>query len=288
MVTAALITNDVYYPDSDGKPVGETPLHIRSLFYVMDQLNHWFAGDPHTCVAGDMFVYYEEGNSRKHVSPDIFVARAVAAKSESERRRYLVWLEGKSPDLTIELTSQSTSDEDLTTKMVIYRDILKVREYFLFDPEDICLKPRLQGFRLLGSDYVRIEPVAGRLPSEMLGLHLEADGFFLRFYEPVQKVRLPIPPEVQEALLIQKQAFADSEAARDKEGQARQQAEAARAFEAQARQQAEVARVVEGQKRLAAEAARAREEQRRLESEEQVKQLRRELEELRRQLPKQD
>jgi len=221
-----------------------------------------------------MFVYYEEGNPRKHVSPDVFVARGVAAKTEKERRRYLVWEESKSPDATIELTSESTADEDLSTKMVVYRDILKVREYFLFDPYDEYLKPRLQGFRLVGNDYVRIEPVAGRLPSEVLGLHLEADGPFLRFYDPVQKRRLPIPPEIREALQYQEQA--------------RQQAEAARAQEAQARQQAEAARAKEEQARQQAEAARAKEEQARQQAEANVEQLKRELAELRRQMPKPD
>src|SRR5262249_4944822 len=132
---------------------------------------------------------------------------------------YLVWEEGKGPDAIIELTSESTADEDQKKKFITYRDTLRVREYFLFDPNDEYLQPRLQGFRLSGNDYVRIEPVDGRLPSEVLGLHLEADGPLLRFYDPVQKVRLPIPPEL---LTAQQQA---AEALRFQQD-ARQQAEA--------------------------------------------------------------
>jgi len=257
MPIAALMAKGIYYPDSDGKPLGETPQHIRNIFYALDTLETWYAGDPHTCVAGDMFVYYEEGNPRKHVSPDAFVSRRLAAKKWTERRRYLVWEEGKAPDVVVEFTSPSTRDEDLVTKMAIYRDILKVREYFLFDPHDEYLQPRLQGFRLVGDEYVPIEPVDGRLPSEVLELHLEGDGPFLRFYDPVQKRRLPIAPEVQEAQKQAAEALQREEQERARDVQAREEAEAARTREEQARQQAEA----------------------------EVERLRRELDELRRRLP---
>lgn len=207
MATVPSITREVHYPESDGKPLGETPHHIQNIFYVTEPLRVWLA-DPHTCVAGNMFVYFEEGNPRRHVSPDVFVSRELVAKGLYDRRKYLVWEEGKTPDLVIELTSESTKDEDLETKMAIYRDILKVREYFIFDPHDEYLQPRLQGFRLVGNEYAPIEPVDGRLPSEILGLHLEGAGPLLRFYDPAQKRRLPIPPEVQEA---QQQAEAEVE-----------------------------------------------------------------------------
>ena len=46
-------------------------------------------------------------------------------------------------------------------------------EYFLFDPRSEYLKPSLRGFRLIAGEYRPIEPIDGRLPSEMLGLHLE-------------------------------------------------------------------------------------------------------------------
>nr|MCU0982331.1 hypothetical protein [Pirellulaceae bacterium] len=39
--------------------------------------------------------------------------------------------------------------------------------------------------------YVPIAPVDGRLPSKELGLHLEADGDQLRFYDPARRRWLP-------------------------------------------------------------------------------------------------
>jgi len=42
---------------------------------------------------------------------------------------------------------------------------------------------------------VPITPVAGRLPSEVLGLHLERSGVDLRLYDPAQGRWLPTPRE---------------------------------------------------------------------------------------------
>ena len=90
--------------------------------------------------------------------------------TDPPRERYLLWDEQKGPDALIELTSASTAEADRVTKRDIYRDILQVREYFLFDPNDEYLDPPLQGFRLVDGDYQPIEPVNGRLPSEALRL----------------------------------------------------------------------------------------------------------------------
>ena len=80
-------------------------------------------------------------------------------------------------------------------KRDLYRDVLQVPEYFIFDPTEDYLKPPLQGFRLVDGEYARIEPVAGRLPSDVLGLHLERDGEELRLYDPARRSRVLRPIE---------------------------------------------------------------------------------------------
>ena len=85
--------------------------------------------------------------------PDVFLVHGV----ESGRYRpiYCTWLEnGKGPDLVIELTSPKTKKEDAGKRFLIYQDILRVREYFRFDPLDEYLKPPLQGHRLVEGRYV--------------------------------------------------------------------------------------------------------------------------------------
>ena len=48
---------------------------------------------------------------------------------------------------------------------------------------------------MIDDTYIPIEPVNGRLPSEVLGLHLERDGKRLRLYNPATGARLPTAVE---------------------------------------------------------------------------------------------
>ncbi len=99
--------------------------------------------------------------------------------------------------------------------MAIYRDILQVREYVFFDPLDEYLDPSLQGYRLKRGRYVRIKVESGRLPSEVLGLHLERDGLDLRLYNPRTKRWELTSEEVAETLrneeLARREAQAEAE-----------------------------------------------------------------------------
>ena len=190
-------TREVEYPTTDGKPMAETELHRKEMIDAIEVLEDYFAGQHDVYVGGNLLLYYEEGNRRKHVSPDVFVAFGVP--KEPPRDYYLVWEEGKAPDSVIEITSKSTKQEDKKKKFGIYRDILRVTEYFLFDPTEDYLDPPLQGFRLVGGDYVPIEPIAGRLPSEVFGLHLECEGGKLRMFDPTTGKRLPTRLEARQA-----------------------------------------------------------------------------------------
>jgi Uma2 family endonuclease len=208
---------EIEYPDSDGLPMGETGIHVNVSFTLLDLLVRFFAGRRRVAVHANMFLYYVEGDPTKNVSPDVFVVFGVPKRPE--RRTFKVWEERKAPDLVIEVTSRKTAAQDQGPKFVIYRDVLRVREYFLFDPEEDYLEPSLLGYRLVGRNYMRIAEVAGRLPSKVLGLHLERDGLDLRLYDPRIGRWLPTPQEIEEELR-------ESEAARRHEEAARREAEA--------------------------------------------------------------
>ena len=220
-----------YYPDSDGRPMGETPLHADNLAYLVYMLRLWYERESQVFIAGNMFLYYVPNDRLHHVSPDVFVVHGVPKHTDPERRRYLVWEEGgKTPDVVIELTSDSTREEDIDDKMATYRDTLQVKEYFLFDPYEEYMEPSLQGYRLIEGQYQAIQPVEGRLPSERLGLHLERGGSFLRLYDPAAGRWLPTPPEEHEALVraeMERQR-ADAERAREEEGRRLAEAEVTR------------------------------------------------------------
>ena len=189
MATASTRKTEIFYPDGDGKPMAETRIHGEVMNDLILSLQDWFIADPLAYVSGNDFVYWVEGNPRVNVSPDVWCVRGI--DKTVLRRSYMTWLEGgKAPDLVLEATSRSTRREDQGKKFRIYRDDLKVREYFLFDPYREYLKPPLQGYRLVEGEYRPIEPVAGRLPSEVLGLHLEAVERLVRLHDPVTDRRV--------------------------------------------------------------------------------------------------
>ena len=79
--------------------------------------------------------------------------------------------------------------------------MLKVPEYFLFDPlEELPAGKFLCGYRLVNGEYELIPETEGRLISEVLGLHLEAAGEHLRLYDPRHGVYLLRLQEVREVL----------------------------------------------------------------------------------------
>jgi Uma2 family endonuclease len=199
-------TREIEYPTGDGKPMAETDVHRQDMVDLIDTLGHHFARDPKVYISGNLLLYYEEGNPRKHVAPDVMVSFEVA--KEPKRDYYLVWKEGKAPDVVFEITSKSTKREDKKTKKELYRDVLEVTEYFQFDPTEDYLKPPLQGFRLEDGDYVPIQLVNGRLPSQVLGLHLERDGQQLRLFDPVTGLRLLTASERAEAAEAELQRIA--------------------------------------------------------------------------------
>jgi Uma2 family endonuclease len=221
-------TND--YPTSDGKPMAETDWHRDLMAALIATLQFFYAGQPRVYVSGNLLLFYERGNRRRHVSPDVFVVRGVG---NHKRPNYLLWEEGRGPEVVIEITSSSTRNEDLNKKYRLYRDTLKVREYFLFDPDGDYLSPSLQGHRLRQGEYRSIRARDGRLPSQVLGLHLERHGRELRLYDPSAAAWLPTPEERAE------HAEQQAEQADERAGQAEQRAEQAEDRAERAEQEAE-------------------------------------------------
>jgi Uma2 family endonuclease len=284
-------TND--YPTASKKPMPETDWHRKLMNVLIDKLTLFYEPQPRVYVSGNLLLFYQRGNKRRHVSPDVFVVKGVDKK---DRLNYLLWQEGKGPNIVIELTSSSTRKEDLNKKFNLYQNTLKVKEYFLFDPYGDYLDPPLQGYRLHKGVYQPIRPVQGRLPSRVLGLHLERDGKELQFYDPVTQKWLPTREVAQQQRAEQaEQAQQRAEQAEQQERQAREQAEQAQQQERLAREQAEqarqqerLAREQERRAREQAERAQQQAELARQQAEAENERLRRELEELRRQRSEED
>ena len=222
MSPAAVALTVVEYPSSDGQPMAETPAHRDVMIDAIRVLSRHFARRPDVYVSGNMLMYYEEGNLRKCVAPDVFVV--LGANRDEDRDTYLLWREPKAPDFVLEVTSKSTRRNDQVTKHTLYES-LGVAEYFLFDPKAEYLNPPLQGFGLRRGRYVPLEAVqwpggAPALYSEVLGLSLHARRRALRLRDPATG---------EDLLTLEEESAARAEA----EARAERESAARRAVEAE-------------------------------------------------------
>jgi Uma2 family endonuclease len=223
MDTITTAVQPIHYPESDGKPMAETDVHIDVLIYLREALKDYFRDEPQVYVAGNMLFYYEEGNPAACVAPDVFVVLGVA---KGERRTYKLWEEGQPPTVVFEITSRGSRLEDLGTKRALYA-MLGVREYFLYDPLGEYLRPPLQGYRLRDGEYERVLPGGeGELVSAALSLVLREEESQLRVINPTTSERLLTPAEAQAARRAEAAAREAEAAAREAEAAAREAAEA--------------------------------------------------------------
>jgi Uma2 family endonuclease len=180
----------VIYPDSDGKPIGETGIHVRASFHLYSALRWLFRRRLHTdvYVAASMFLYYQEGKPCANKSPDVMVIFGV--NGLYERRSFKVWEEQAVPSVIFEITSKSTWMEDLVTKSSLYAS-LGVHEYFIFDPLEECLEEPLVGLRLDGREYVPIEVDDTGWISQQLDAWVHRDNEFVRLVDRQSKEPVP-------------------------------------------------------------------------------------------------
>ena len=179
----------VHYPCSDDQPMAESEFQLVPMLYVLTVLRTHFRGREDVYVGGDMFVYYEEGNSRAVVAPDVFVVIGAPKRAEHPRDTYKLWEEPKGPDFVLEVLSSRTWKADLGSKRALYAS-LGVTEYWLFDPtREHLLSPPLRGMRLAGREYrelpvLQLATSALTLRSEVLGLDLLLNRGALFFRDP--------------------------------------------------------------------------------------------------------
>lgn len=179
-MAAIPLKHEVHYPESDGRPMGETDQHITEIMELIAILRERYRNAADVYVGGDMLLYYVEGDPRQRVCPDVFVTFGIP--KEPPRRSYFLWREGRPPSLVVEVTSKGSHREDVEKKELYAR--LGVEEYFLHDPLGEYLRPSLQGFRLEDGKYLPIPTaVDGSLVSRLTGLTLRREGEGLRLVD---------------------------------------------------------------------------------------------------------
>ncbi|GET36708.1 Uma2 family endonuclease [Microseira wollei] len=200
-------------PYDDGVPM-ESARHKAQMDLLIDALIPWLEQREDGYVGGNMFVYYSlaQVRNKDFKGPDFFVVLGVP---KGERRSWVVWEEGKAPDVVIELISDSTAQADKNEKKLIYQNQMRVPEYFWYDPFN---PDDWAGFSLQQSVYQRLIPnERNQLISQSLGLALQRwqgnykgiDATWLR-WAALEGELLPTPEENERQRAEQERQRADT------------------------------------------------------------------------------
>ncbi|MBC7797226.1 MAG: Uma2 family endonuclease [Pyrinomonadaceae bacterium] len=186
----AIKPKEIIYPDSDGEPMAETGFHVNQILELIQTLKDFYKPRTDVFVTGNQFLFYEEGNPKKCVSPDVMVCFGVSNKT---RRSYKIWEESDiAPSVVFEISSRKTFWIDAQKKWILYAQ-LGVKEYILFDPEyqTSMLADGMSIFKLVDGEYQNVELENNRVFSEALGLEIIDTGDGLRLFDPkTQKLLL--------------------------------------------------------------------------------------------------
>ena len=181
----------VEYPSGDGQPMAENDWQLMAIINSVSALQYHYRDRPDVYVSGDLLIYYEEGNPRARVAPDVFVSFGVP---NHKRPIYKLWEEGVVPAFVMEVASRGTWREDEGRKAKLY-ERLGVPEYWQYDPTGEYLGLKLKGRRLVDGAYVPqpvVESIDGTLllRSETLDIDFRVKGEESHFFDPATGERL--------------------------------------------------------------------------------------------------
>ena len=242
------------YPYSDGHFEMEGDFHSRPLHALLDALRAVFDGRDDMYFASDMGLFFEKGNRRAVVVPDLVVVFGAARRSRNSLK---LWEEPKAPDFVMEVISEDSLRNDMEYKPPLYA-ALGVAEYWTFDSLDRLPAPIIAR-RLNDAGNYEAIPMApdGSYPSEVLGFDLRADPTGLgvcdtatgeSVFDPGTLVRLR---RAAQRRAEQAESRADNAEARAKTAEARADTAEARADTAEARADTAEARADTAEARVA-------------------------------------
>src|SRR5438105_15062720 len=92
-----IATAEPNYPESDGKPMAETDVHRHWMVWIIEILQFFFRG-MQVYVSGNLLIYYQRGDPKKRVAPDVFVVKECQQRL---RRVFKIWEDGKGPSCAL-------------------------------------------------------------------------------------------------------------------------------------------------------------------------------------------
>jgi Uma2 family endonuclease len=184
--------DDVYYPDTDETIMTEGILHFWLSVNLASMLKSFYIERSDVQIFGNVMFYYEKGNVKSVVSPDLMICFGLEAMPT---RVYRLWEEKIVPSVVIEFASESIWFKDVSTKIALYQK-LGVTEYFVFDPEYKNLPQPLIAFRLIDGIFIEQEIKNQRIYCESLELELVDSNETLRLFNPKTNEFLMTPEEM--------------------------------------------------------------------------------------------
>ena len=265
----------IFYEDPE--PVEDGMQQAPIIVRIASMLTDYFKGDPDVFVSAGGFIFYDPENGNRRIAPDLYIAFDVDSEGIWDNlANYWVWQIGKVPDFVVEVASPSTAANDLGHKRELYAT-LGIAEYWRLDPTggDLYGQP-LRGEHLVDGEYRPFdlhttENGSNWAYSEVLDLRLHWDVEL----EDQFDIRSPVTGRTIDLAEVRQEELLEERAARVAVQQTLVEERRARLAEREARLAEREARLAEREARLAErEAAEARE-----------RELREEIERLRRQLP---
>ncbi len=167
---------EVFYPDSDGKPMADNTRQFRYIVTIQGGLAALFADDPNVFVAGDLLWYPVEGNNKLRAAPDVMV---VFGRPPGDRGSYMQWREeGLAPQVVFEVLSPGHTVAEMTRKFRFY-ERYGVEEYYVYDPD----RGSLDGWVRRGEYLEDVLDMEGWV-SPRLRVRFSLDGTDLILYRP--------------------------------------------------------------------------------------------------------
>ena len=166
--------DEVEYPE--GHWIAQSVGHGDAVRQAATALHYYFRERADVLVAMELVVYYQRGNNKVWLQPDVQVVFGV--EHCGSRGSFRVWEEGKAPDFVLEVASPSTAEQDALHKAREYARI-GVREYWRLDPAGSLMETPLEGYVASAGQYEQVQPVegagrGGALRSRVLGLDLRS------------------------------------------------------------------------------------------------------------------
>jgi Uma2 family endonuclease len=214
-------TSDVFYPDSDGRPMADNTKQYRWIVMVKENLEIFLSANLDVFIAGDLLWYPIEGDNKTRYAPDVMVVFGRPRGDSPEARlcqrgSYQQWKEQNiPPQVVFEIISPSNSQREMQEKRAFY-ETYGVEEFYVYDPDRF----RLSGWIRQGGALLPIVTMEGWVSPRLTIRFTQINGN-LEIYRPDGR-RFLTSLELEERALV---AEAEMQVASDRAELAEQRAD---------------------------------------------------------------